>query len=98
MVETQITATIDQALANVHQGLDYLISHPIDHEDQQDALVFLGDALQALNLSKNLSQNGYTAGPFLANISLEIQREKEGLQKEPSLEERMLANYLDAAI
>ena len=42
-------------------------------------MVFFEDAYRALELSKHLSQNGYTAGPFLANVSKEMMRTKEGL-------------------
>ena len=63
---------IDQAANDVVMGLNYLDHHTIHHHD--DCAVFLKDALHALELSKSLSQNGYQAAPFLANVQSEIKR------------------------
>ena len=65
---------IDQATMDVSMGIEYLNHHysPYATEVHQ----FLDDALHALHLSKNLSQNGYIATPFLTNVSEEIKRAK----------------------
>ena len=77
IVENHITQRIDQALHDVLQCQSYLQTHPI--ADQGNAQVFFDDARRALELSKHLSQNSYATGPFLANVSSELMRAKEGL-------------------
>ena len=77
-------------------------THPINASDQSDALVFFDDAQRALHLSKGLSQSGYIAGPFLASVTHEMERARDGLMSggkdEMKPYERMLHHYLEAAI
>ena len=96
-IVTALTNMIDQAAKDVIMCRDYLTHHPIEQE--VSAMTFLDDAVRALSLSKSLAQNGYEAGPFLASISLEMERTKEELlQNHPSPNELLISEYLDSAI
>lgn len=59
-------------------GLSYL-NHHWTPEHGFEATQFFDDALQALLLSKSLSQNGYVASAFLNNVSHEIERARDQL-------------------
>ena len=92
-----ITNMIDQAANDVSMGLSYL-NHHWSPEHGFETIQFFDDALQALLLSKSLSQNGYIASAFLNNVSHEIERARDQLYETQGSTEQVLAQYLEAAL
>ena len=76
---TAITNMLDMASNDVSHGLEYLGSHQSDY--RIEASVFFDDALHALQLSKNLHQNGLLAGDFLDSVTKELIKAKDQLVK-----------------
>ncbi len=93
---TPISNMIDQAANDVAMGLNYL-DHS-QYEYQKEAHNFLSDALQALTLSKAVSQNGYLTFILLGQISGQLEKARDQFLLTDGETERHILSYLENAL
>ena len=93
---TPISNMIDQAVNDVAMGLNYL-DHS-QYEYQKEAHEFLSDALQALTLSKAISQNGYSTFTLLGHIYGQLETARSQLVWTDKETERHIVYYLENAL
>ena len=87
---------LELAANNMSWGLDYLHQHDVEHgHEYQD---FLGSVRSQIKYSQALNESGSDTGYVLDPIALDLEQVKVDLKKGSSIDERAIADYIDAAL